>query len=81
MDLEERFSLIARAIKDHSTFSQPKSGWTISVLHLKAVLQPHTEQLSREPPSVEEILEQGVQIGLWEMDFDRESEMDIVVFR
>jgi len=81
MDLQDYFGVVARVIKNGSTFSQAKDAWAISVPHLNTILQQKQVNLPPELPSIEDVLEEGVCRGLWEMDYDTELGTDIVVFR
>ena len=79
MDFHEHFRLVARVIREHSVFSRARDAWTISVPYLKAALQQQAVHSPFERPPVADILEEGVRLGFWEMDFDEEGQVDIVI--
>ena len=81
MNLQEHFGFVTRTISSYSTYSKTKDLWSISVPHLKAVLQGLQVELPPERASLDDVLEEGVCRGLWQMDFDHETREDIVVSR
>lgn len=81
MDIHEHLRFVARTIKDHAVYSQAKDAWVISVPHLRAVLDQQPGNLPPELPTLDDVLEEGVCRDMWEMDFDHDSQMDILVIR
>lgn len=81
MDIQQHFRFIAQTIKSHLVYSPAKDAWTIAIPHLKTVLEQHPGPFPPGLPTLDDILEEGVCRGLWEMDFDYNSQVDIVVIR
>jgi hypothetical protein len=73
------FHRIEVLVKGHATYSEASDTWIISMPRLLSVYQQSMMNAPRRRRSLEKVLEEGVRKGLWEMDYDDESESDIVV--
>lgn len=68
-------------IKNNATYSEDTSTLTISVPDLETLLQQQPAYSQLNPPSLQDILEEGVCRDFWTMDYDREQGTDLVVIR
>ena len=71
--------LMRRVMRRHATHSTPHAAWVISTAHFEYVFLMEKHHLPPQLASLQEVLEQGVTCGLWEMDIDPDEETDIVV--
>lgn len=82
MDKEAFFQRAAQALKENATYSQHDGSWTIGVAQVREIiddlLQDKPEQIL---PSYTLILEEGIQRGVWKVNYDHEYVADLVVLR
>jgi hypothetical protein len=70
---------MTRIVKDCSAFSPSLNAQVVSVACVRDMIDRHYAALVGN--QVNDLLEQGAQRGLWEMDIDQEKEVDIIVMR
>lgn len=68
MRSDEYLDLMLRAMRQDAAYSSRRQAWITPMLNARIFFR---EQLDRRPvefSSIEEVVEEGVQRGLWEMD-------------
>lgn len=81
MDIYDHFRVVARAVTNHATYSPHRQARIISVPRVKDVVRQKIGNTAVGLPTVDAALEEGAQRGFWEMDFDHDNELDIVIVR
>jgi len=81
MDSYNHFRIVAQVVTNEATYSSHWRRPIVSVLRVKEVVRERIGRTTSELPSVDAALQEGVLLGFWEMDFDPDDELDIVLLR
>lgn len=81
MENYAHFRIVAQVVTNEATYSFHWRRPVISVLCVKETVRERLGRTMGELPWVDAALQEGVLMGFWEMDFDPDDELDIVLVR
>lgn len=68
MNSDEYLRFMRRAMRQDATYSPKRHAWVIATLSARIFFLEQLESLPADFSSVEEVIEEGVRRGLWEVD-------------
>lgn len=78
---DDYFRLMLRAMRRHARYSPEQRSWVIPSLDTKVIALEHWAQLPFACESFEDFLCEGMQRGLWEVNMDVKTGMNVVVMK
>ena len=79
METDTFFHVVEELVKDNATYSDSTGHRIISLHRLRVIYKQRTGTWPLKLLSLQEAVEEGVRKGYWEMEYDEESDMDIIV--
>ena len=80
-DLDDYFDFAIKVMKSNATYSMRHNAWVISKIDAQFVLVEHINYLQPTPLSLPEFLNEGVCRGLWDIQDDKEKQLDMVIIK
>ena len=79
METDAFFRVVEGVGKGNADYSETTGHRIISLHRLRVIYKERTGTWPLKLLSLQEAVEEGVRKGCWEMDYDEESDMDIIV--
>jgi hypothetical protein len=68
MNADDYLRLMLRAMRQDASYSSMRHAWVVATVSAKIFFRARMDVLPAEFSSVEEVIEEGVRRGFWEMD-------------
>jgi len=68
MNSDEYLRSMRRALRQDASYSPKRHAWVIATLSARIFFMEQMESLPAEFSSVDEVIEEGIRRGLWEID-------------
>jgi hypothetical protein len=79
METDTFFHVVEDLVKSNADYSETTGRRIISLHRLRMIYKQRTGTWPRKLLSLQDAVEEGVRKGYWEMDYDEETDMDIIV--
>lgn len=79
METDTFFHVVEDLVKGNATYSETTGHRIISLHRLRVIYKQRTGTWPLKLLSLQDAVEEGVRKGYWEMDYDEEADMDIIV--
>lgn len=73
------FQMVEELIVRNASYSETIGHRFISLHHLRSIYKQRAESKPLDLPTLQDAVEEGVRRGYWEMEYDDESRLDIIV--
>lgn len=81
MILDNYFRLMLRAMRRRARYSLERGSWTIPCWDAKIIALEHWTGFPLPCDSFEDFLHEGMQRGLWDVDVDAKTGMDVILMK